>query len=1008
MRKIFWYSTAIIFLNCLLVFAQKTAIYTHPDANFSKAVHLFNEKQYQSAQQLFENIAHENENSALTQDVKIRCDYYIAHAALELNQNGAVNKMEDFLDQNPTSPYQNEAAVATANHYFNQKNYPKALQWYEKVDESALNSEELDQYNFQKGYVFFANKDKKEAANYFNKVINSEVYRSQVSYYLGYLAYEADDYKEANKQFEQVANEDKYKDKMSYFQADMSFKQGQFQKAIDQANLAMSSSNAIEKSELNKIIGECYFNLKQFDKAIPFLAQYKGKNGKWSNTDYYFLGYAFYQQKNYTEAILQFNKIVGGKNDVAQNAYYHLGESYLKTDKKQQALNAFKNASEMTFDEKIQEDASLNYAKLSYELGNSFQSIPEILTSFIEKYPKNPNKAEIESLLLNSYITSKNYEGALGLLEKNKSQNNQKAYQKVTFYRGLELFIDSNYTSALVLFEKSIANSVDKKYTARALFWQGESYYNLEEYRNSLASYQELIALPEAKTISENKNTNYAVAYNYFKLKEYKQAAQYFQNFINDANQDKSKLTDANLRLADCYFVTTQYASAIQAYTKAIDLKTIDSDYANYQKAICYGFIPKNDKKIESLNQFLSTYPKSSYRDDAFFELGNTYVQEKKTENALQAYEKLIAEFKNGSYVSKATLRQGLIYYNSDRDELALTKLKKVAADFPNSSEAFEAVATARLIYVDAGKVDEYAAWVKTLDYVQVTDAEFDNDTYEGAEKQYQQNNTQAAIAGFTNYVSKFPNGINAMKANFYLAQMHYSNNQDEKAIPYYEYVISKPRNEFSEQSLVRLSQLYLKNKDHKKAIPVLKRVESEANDPQFVNYAQANIMKSYYELQEYENSVTAADKVLLNPKIDNKVRSDAQIIIARAAIKTNNESKARAAYAKLLLIAKGELGAEAIFYDAYFKNKDSKYEASNTAVQKLTKEYAGYKYFAAKGLVVMAKNFYGLKDAYQANYILESVIKNFGNFQDVVEQAKQEQAIIQSEEAKTNSSIQK
>jgi TolA-binding protein len=49
---------------------------------------------------------------------------------------------------------------------------------------------------------------------------------------------------------------------------------------------------------------------------------------------------------------------------VAQNAYYHLGESYLKTNKKQQALNAFKNASEMDFDKKIQEDANLNYAKL--------------------------------------------------------------------------------------------------------------------------------------------------------------------------------------------------------------------------------------------------------------------------------------------------------------------------------------------------------------------------------------------------------------------------------------------------------------------------------------------------------------------------------------------------------------------------------------------------------------------------------------------------------------------
>ena len=127
---------------------------------------------------------------------------------------------------------------------------------------------------------------------------------------------------------------------------------------------------------------------------------------------------------------------------------------------------------------------------------------------------------------------------------------------------------------------------------------------------------------------------------------------------------------------------------------------------------------------------------------------------------------------------------------------------------------------------------------------------------------------------------------------------------------------------------------------------------------------------------------------------------------MARSAVNTGNESKAREAYAKLLTIAKGELAAEALYYDAYFKNKDGKFEASNTAVQKLSKDYSGYKYFGAKGLVVMAKNYYGLKDSYQATYILESVIKNFTAYPDVVEEAKKELDTIKAEEAKRNSSI--
>jgi TolA-binding protein len=96
-------------------------------------------------------------------------------------------------------------------------------------------------------------------------------------------------------------------------------------------------------------------------------------------------------------------------------------------------------------------------------------------------------------------------------------------------------------------------------------------------------------------------------------------------------------------------------------------------------------------------------------------------------------------------------LRQGLIYYNSDRNADALTKFKKVVSDFPKTPEALEAVSTARLIY-DGGRVAEYATWVRTLDFVAVTDADLDNDTYESALKQFEQNNNKQAISGFMAY----------------------------------------------------------------------------------------------------------------------------------------------------------------------------------------------------------------------------------------------------------------
>src|SRR5690606_18910442 len=109
-----------------------------------------------------------------------------------------------------------------------------------------------------------------------------------------------------------------------------------------------------------------------------------------------------------------------------------------------------------------------------------------------------------------------------------------------------------------------------------------------------------------------------------------------------------------------------------------------------------------------------------------------------------------------------------------------------------------------------------------------------------------------------------------------------------------YEFVISKGRSEFTEQSLARLAEIYLKKKDHAKAITILRRLEAEADFPQNKTFAQSNLMKTYYEQKDYVNAVVYADRVLANEKADDKVKSDAQIIVARSAMQTGDEAKAR------------------------------------------------------------------------------------------------------------------
>jgi tetratricopeptide (TPR) repeat protein len=129
-------------------------------------------------------------------------------------------------------------------------------------------------------------------------------------------------------------------------------------------------------------------------------------------------------------------------------------------------------------------------------------------------------------------------------------------------------------------------------------------------------------------------------------------------------------------------------------------------------------------------------------------------------------------------------------------------------------------------------------------------------------------------------------------------------------------------------------------------------------------------------------------------------------LFLARAYLKLNNESEAEKAYAVVLESASGELAAEALYYSAYFEHKKGNYEASTEAVKNLTKNYARFQQFGFKGLILMAKNFYALDDAFNATYILESLEKSATKYPKIVAEAKQELTKMKQEISEKNSSV--
>ena len=92
----------------------------------------------------------------------------------------------------------------------------------------------------------------------------------------------------------------------------------------------------------------------------------------------------------------------------------------------------------------------------------------------------------------------------------------------------------------------------------------------------------------------------------------------------------------------------------------------LDVDYAQLQIAFCYGYMGETNKKISALNDFTQVNLKSTLRDDAFYELGNSYVKLNQTDQAMTAYDEVVNNYSMSSLVSKSLLKQGLVYFNAD------------------------------------------------------------------------------------------------------------------------------------------------------------------------------------------------------------------------------------------------------------------------------------------------------------------------------------------------------
>lgn len=979
-RKLHFFSAFLLFLFALMcgsnALAQRTLEDKEPETIYNKGLELFNGRYYAASQKQFTQYLRE---SHTRESNRINAKYFIAVSAVELFQNDAEVLLLNFLTEYPGHPYSRYVYYHLGKYYFRNNDWKNAGKYFDQVEQDVLADDEAAEYLVMAGYTYFKLNDNKKAMAYFQraKSVPGDLQPFAIFYY-GYSAYKEGKYNEALIEFEKIKDNKKFKSQIPIYIGQIYVLQGAYSRAITYVSEILNRNEEIErKDELRLVLGEAYFQEKNYKKTAEAL---KSFSGTLSDHYLYLLGYSQFVNEAYQDAIAAFSSINIQKDSIGQNITYHLGMAYLYAGDKFKARNAFAFASGLKFNKQITEISLYNIAKLDYENGDT-QLATEEVRKFIADYPTSSRKGEAQGLLSEILLAADNpkeaYEILKSIPDRNKDLNS--AWQYINYLIGTDLYRSKQYDEARKYFREAIATVSDNKVKAKALFWMGEMSYRENDIKTAITNYKLFINAAEANATQYYSLGFYNLGYCYFAGESYSVSADYFKRYLQNTTEKKSKrFQDATLRVADCQFMERNYPAALQSYDNVIASLSSESDYALYQKAVIYNIQNKTDLQISTLRSLIKNYPGSNLLDDAQFAIAEAYNNSGNFKQAIREFESLNYNYPKNPYLRLAMLQTGQAYYNLDNEPKAKSIFNQIIQKYPYSEEAKLAYQFLENIIVQNGNTEELDSLKSNLPKAGFVMQSSDSTFYATAFNNYAKGNCESAEKAFKSYINKFPNAYYYADAYYYMAQCAIQRKSYIDAVNALNVVLARAPNAFVEQALRQSADIYYLDKNFELALARYTQLESVATKSDNLTAAIIGEVRSAWQLKSYEKVDVAAAKLISNASIDEQLRREAQLMQAKALLEMNQQEKALQGFSLLSSQDKTEIGAEATYYKAWIQFQNESLKDAEATIDHLKNNFKSYDYWRAKGLILLADIYIKTGDDFQAKAILQSIVERY------------------------------
>ncbi|MCB0738488.1 MAG: tetratricopeptide repeat protein, partial [Bacteroidetes bacterium] len=905
-----WVFSLTIILLYTQVLGQTSLRNRNADELFQQAHELYNKSKFAAAQDLFLQYSHVGQNSLMVSEAR----YYAAQCAGELMTNDAPLLAANFRDKHPENTSIGNSHYALGKYYFRSKNYRNCLFELIEIDPYILTTEEAKEYYFMAGYSQFHLGNIHEAKPYFREIVNfSGDYFHLTNYFYGYITFEENDYDEALKAFYRIENHESFSTIMPVYITEVYALMGDYDMAIEYGEKALGKKDIQKDHIIHLLLAQAYFKKGIMEKAYEHYGVYSKKR-QLSAEDTYQYAYAAYKTANFKTAIAQFESFVVEDDSLGQNVNYLLAGSYLENGQKLDARNSFSLAMDQSFYPEIQEDAHLNYAKLSYEL--KFHKVAiKAFKGFIEKYPKSRNVEDAQLQFVRLLLGSNNYMEAFEVIE-NMDDPTEKlngAYQRLGFNIGLEYFEIKDYQKARIYFNKSLARPVFDYFKALAHFWIGESLTQEERHKEAITAYKNFLAVAAHKETGYSGLAHYNLGYCNVKLEKFEDALFHYDSYLKSGNDiyEKQFNSDAYARMGDCYQALKFYDKSIASYDQVIKYNYTEMDYALYQKGMIEGLRENTEKKIAILLNLTEKYPNSPYYPDALYQLGNEHLIQGNKMQALREFEYLNQEFENSLYFKQAQIKMAIIHNQNGDFDKAVALFDTLISRFPKSSESRDALAAMKIMYVENDMAEIYFEKIAKIPNISVSALAKDSAMFNQAVIVSSTNDCGRSIASYDKYLKAFPSGTFTFEVLSYKADCHIALGENDKALTDLDKIIDNRPNPYVENALITATNLCFKNDSFTQAIPYLKIQEDVLKTSSELLEVYEGLARAYLEIDSCGNAEEYLKKISLYAEADSVILAKADYTLARCKMKNQDLREAIKLFQKVAEGNNSKLGAE-------------------------------------------------------------------------------------------------